>query len=130
MEYSEQVFPIDEIERAYSVSPACGDRFVTLVEDMQRELADARKSHDDLLRMQIGNDRDATARGTYAGAAVIFGFLFATVTLVLTGHDVAGTVIGSTDLVALVLAVGGRPAWLLRLGRDDKSGKPETDPVA
>jgi uncharacterized membrane protein len=43
----------------------------------------------------------ADRRGTFCALAVVLTFLAASVSLIATGHDVAGTVLGTVDLVAL-----------------------------
>ncbi|MDB4951318.1 MAG: hypothetical protein JWM27_3967 [Gemmatimonadetes bacterium] len=43
----------------------------------------------------------ADRRGTFCALAVVLTFLAASVSLIATSHDVAGTVLGTVDLVAL-----------------------------
>jgi uncharacterized membrane protein len=71
------------------------DRIVTMAEKQQ----DHRMS---LEHAVITSGIERSKQGLIAGFVVTIAFLLASVLLIMTGHEVAGSVVGTVDLVALV----------------------------
>jgi uncharacterized membrane protein len=71
----------------------------------ERIFIEAQKQTDHRMSLEshvIPEELRQSERGQHYGLAIALSFLAASVLLVMTGHDVSGTIIGSIDLVALV----------------------------
>ncbi|HEX2846792.1 MAG TPA: DUF2335 domain-containing protein [Chitinophagaceae bacterium] len=88
--------PPPEILKAYNkATPDAAERILKIVE--------AQSIHrQSLERAAISGQLKESGRGQLFGFIVALSFLMASVLLVLKGHDVSGTIIGTVDIVALV----------------------------
>lgn len=71
----------------------------------ERILSMSEKQSDHRMRMEkevTAIEQKQSGRGQHYGLIVALSFLIASFILILMGHDVSGTIIGSIDLVALV----------------------------
>lgn len=88
----------------------------------ERILTMAEKQSEHRISMEttvIGKEQNQSGRGQNYGFIIALAFLIASFILIYTDHDVAGTIIGSIDLVALVTVfVLGK-----RSQKEDLSGK-------
>lgn len=81
----------DELKEYEKAFPGMGRELVAMAKDEQRHLQDMER------REQV-----LSSRGQLFGFLIALAFLAAATFLIYTHHDTAGTIIGSTDLVALV----------------------------
>ena len=85
------------------------------------ELVEKQSTHRQELESSVvhGNERRAD-RGQWLGLAVALSFLAAATVLIALGHDAAGTILGSVDLVSLVgIFVFGKTKQAVEIRRPD-----------
>lgn len=88
--------PPPSILKGYEdVLPGCAERLVARMEKQ----SDHRMSLETFVTHE---DQKQSGRGQIYGFAIAMIFLIASVILIILSHEVAGTVLGSVDLVALV----------------------------
>lgn len=87
--------PPDELEGYDRVQSGLADRIVRMAEQQSEH----RRS---LERIVVEGGARRSDRGLTLGFALAMAFLVASVALILAGHAVAGTILGTVDLVTLV----------------------------
>jgi len=98
VEYKEELVPIPDIEKMVALkelSPDSLDKIIDTSIETIKNINELRAKEE----KRIGRD---TLLGLIAGLLIAISFLLASWDLVKNGHEVAGTVLGTIDLVALV----------------------------
>jgi len=100
--YSGPLPPPEWFRQYEAVVPGIGDRMMTVVES---EVTDQHAESDhrrDMERALVGAGITLAKRGQIGAWLLGFGFLVASVVLILSGHSVLGGVFGLADLVGIV----------------------------
>lgn len=87
----------NELRQLDDVVPGGAERVLTMIENQNEH----RMSME---RRAIGGDTGRANLGLAAGFVIALAFLFASYKMIMGGHEIAGGVMGSIDLVSLVSA--------------------------
>lgn len=85
----------DLLRRFNEIVPGAAERIIAMAESQQRH-------RQDLERTVVRGGSKRSWMGLFAGLIVTLAFLFVSAGLIRDGHEVAGSVLGTVDLVALV----------------------------